>query len=241
MNEVHAQRTYAHYESPSLETATDKFRALLTSIERQVREILEAAQAEAAEITRKAEDRASELLNEASRRTAEAEELKRKLDQTHRKALSRAMKMEGAIEELRRLHGVQQAELERLATAGTNAEAPQDLPIVDQAELFPGTQYEEESAENEVDQPSAPTLPGLTRESRAAALSPNWDDIFRRRVVDMLNSGKSRAEAERILKRFTIGGSYVDILDEVYAKREKELGQRSRRGTRRRISRRKDS
>jgi hypothetical protein len=78
---------------------------------------------------------------------------------------------------------------------------------------------------------SRPTALGV-HESSGVLPAPNWNEILHRRVEEMLESGKSRAEAERVLKRFTIGGSYVDILDEVYAEQEKDEERRFPRRTR---------
>jgi catechol 2,3-dioxygenase-like lactoylglutathione lyase family enzyme len=125
MSVAHAQRTYADSGAEFLESAAGK---LLTSIERQAREMLETAQAEAAEIARVAEEEALKLLGEASRTMSDAEKLldeadrmktklKRRYSRAFRGRRNAGTTTQDGIEKLCRLYGDQQAKLERVGAA----------------------------------------------------------------------------------------------------------------------------
>lgn len=125
MSVAHPQRTHADSGAEFLESAASK---LLTSVERQAREMVDVAQAEAAEIARAAEEEALKLLGEASRTMSEAEKLldeadrmKTKLKRRHGRAFrgrrNAGTTTQDGIEKLRRLYVDQQTKLERVGAA----------------------------------------------------------------------------------------------------------------------------
>jgi len=46
--------------------------------------------------------------------------------------------------------------------------------------------------------------------------APELTEMFRAHIVEMRNDGKSREEAERVLKRFKYGRRFLGLLDDIY-------------------------
>ena len=209
----------------TLGAATEQLRATL---EREAADVIRRAQAQAASIEEAARQTAAEVEREAHERAREAnaraEELRAEADAEsaraeearawHSNRISRLLADVDAMEERmqamvgdlrRRLNG----ELEDLGGPSPDPDArlvadTEPPPGPDQAMTF-----------------LRPVPLSVATEVDAAAdateRNPVLDDMMRAQIMSMFESGASRADAERFLRRFKLGESYLGMLDEIYS------------------------
>ena len=234
-------------ESASVATATDELRS---TVEQQLRKIVEAAESRAAEIEGLALEKASRIERESERRARDA----------YQAAIDRAYGLLTVVESMEReLQAVRAeteslvAELEtssansaQLSEPETESAQPADEVVEeesdeeveeaeDEAEEESEDEAEEESEEDFEDEPN-----GLASAVESApdehAGSPEVREMLREQLVQLRESGKPRPDAERFLTRFTQGERHLDLLDEIYSDNDEPKPSASRR---RRLRRRR--
>jgi hypothetical protein len=225
-------------ESASVATATDELRS---TVEQQLRKIVEAAEARAAEIEGSALEKASRIERESERRARDA----------YQAAIDRAYGLLTVVESMERELQAVRAETESLVaeleTSSANSaqlsepEAESAQPadeIVEEEseeEAEEADEAEEESDEDFEDEPN-----GLASVAESApdehAGSPEVREMLREQLVQLRESGKPRPDAERFLTRFTQGERHLDLLDEIYSDNDEPKPSASRR---RRLRRRR--
>jgi hypothetical protein len=77
-----------------------------------------------------------------------------------------------------------------------------------------------------------------TEVDAATERNPVLDDMMRAQIVNMVESGATRADAERFLGRFKLGESYLGMLDEIYSAHDEARTPAGNRSKRRRFRRR---
>jgi hypothetical protein len=77
-----------------------------------------------------------------------------------------------------------------------------------------------------------------TEVDAATERNPVLDDMMRAQIMNMAESGATRADAERFLGRFKLGESYLGMLDEIYAAHDEARAPTGNRNRRRRFRRR---
>jgi hypothetical protein len=201
----------------SIGTATQDLRA---TVEEKLRDIVEAAEAQAHEI----EDRA---LAQALEIEQDCEE---KARERFHSSIAQAEQMVAAIDAfedeigtaLRALRQQGEALAIELETRAPTAAAP---PPIEEHPAAEAPSVEEAVAK--LAEPSPPVAEPVSPEDAREGV--------RRRILDLFLAGEPRVEAERMLGRLEDGGSYIDLLDEVYESRPgTQQGSSGRRGGRRR-------
>jgi hypothetical protein len=208
----------------------------MSSVERQVEKVIEAAKERAAEIETAAAARASELELEARHRSEQALELQ----------VARLTAILDGIELLETtiagMIGAWRSQIEELVVevsepltdAGSTAPAEGAAPVPEPAKAV-STEAESQKLAAEPPDPTAPQ-PELRPASSAptplsepvpigAATDPSGaeqgnglDEMIRSHVQTMYEGGWPRTEAERFLTRFSSGEQYLTIVDEIYSR-----------------------
>jgi hypothetical protein len=191
---------------PPLGTATQDLRA---TVEEKLLEIVEAAEARAHEIEDQALAQALEI----------EEDSEEKARARFRGSTERVTKMVAAIDGFEREIAKALGELrQRAAALATELGGETTDPVP----------AEEPEAMPEEAVGSSPSAPEAIEPDEAR-------EHVRKQILDLFMAGKPRGEAERMLGELEDGGSYTDLLDEVYQSRaETQQGSRRRRGGRRR-------
>jgi replicative DNA helicase len=195
----------------TLGVATESLR---TTIEEEVARIVQSAEARATEI----EDRA---LEKASRIEQVAE---RRVDEAFGESRERLAQMLSEIDAVEQILGQAvrslRTDAERL-TAGLTTAAGEPFaedPDVDNTEAEFSAMATSAGANLEAANIGAP--------------DPAVRDLIRQQLQSFAESGRTREDAERMLRRFQHGDQYFDLLDEIYA--EGREGASGRRGLLRR-------
>jgi hypothetical protein len=209
-------------ESASVATATDELRS---TVEQQLRKIVEAAESRAAEIEGLALEKASRIERESERRARDA----------YQAAIDRAYGLLTVVESMERELQAVRAETESLVaeleTSSANsaqlsepeAESaqPADEVVEEESDEEVEESEEEEEAEEESDEDFEDEPNGLASAAEPApdehTGSPEVREMLREQLVQLRESGKPRPDAERFLTRFTQGERHLDLLDEIYS------------------------
>jgi len=226
-------------ESASVATATDELRS---TVEQQLRKIVEAAEARAAEIEGSALEKASRIERESERRARDA----------YQAAIDRAYGLLTVVESMERELQAVRAETESLVaeleTSSANsaqlsepeAESAQPADEVVEEESDEEVEEAEDEAEEESEEDFEDEPNGLASAAESApdehAGSPEVREMLREQLVQLRESGKPRPDAERFLTRFTQGERHLDLLDEIYSDNDEPKPSASRR---RRLRRRR--
>ena len=186
---------------------------LRSTIEVEVARIVERAQARAAEIEDQALEKANRFEQESDRRMGGVvEDSRERLARMFAEMDAVENAMGEAVRTLR-------AETERLTEELTRARTEPlavEIPAAPEAEASPA---EPEPAHPEPEQ-SEPR-PEATVEADAESLVENAADpevreLIRVQLQGLAESGRTRADAERMLLRFRQGEQYFDLLDDIY-------------------------
>lgn len=219
----------------TLGAATEDLRAalereavdIIVKAREQAASIEEAARRRADQVEREAHVRAEEARARAEEADARAEEAR----SSHGDRIARLLEDVDAMEQRmqamvgdlrRRLSG----ELEDIQAA---APQPQEDPV-------PGPEPTDRngagqvSSEEEAVSPPNPTgtdqamafsrpvpLSVATELDAAVERNPILDDMMRAQIVNLVESGATRADTERFLGRFRLGESYLGMLDEIFS------------------------
>jgi hypothetical protein len=231
----------------ALGTATQDLRA---TVEEKLREIVEAAEARAHEIEDRALAQALEIEQDSEQKARER----------FQSSTERAEQMTAAIEafeqEVMQAFQTLRAKGETLAAEllahppdapvvePPAAEAPVEEALVAEAPVVDAPEVEAPEVEAEPVEAAEPEEGEIVAEEATAEAAPppaepttpeEAREGVRRRILDLFLAGEPRVEAERMLSRLEDGGSYIDLLDEVYEGRsETQQGTPRRRGGRRR-------
>jgi hypothetical protein len=190
---------------------------LRSTIEVEVARIVERAEARAAEIEEGALEKANRFEQESDRRVGMVFEGSRErlaLMFAEMDAVENAMGE--AVRTLRAETERLTEELNRARTEPLEVEvpaAPQEAPTLVELE-----QAEPEQAEL---QDPAPEQPDPVAEADAGhlverAADPEVRELIRLQLQGLAESGRTRADAERMLLRFRQGEQYFDLLDDIY-------------------------
>jgi hypothetical protein len=190
---------------------------LRSTIEVEVARIVERAEARAAEIEEGALEKANRFEQESDRRVGMVFEGSRErlaLMFAEMDAVENAMGE--AVRTLRAETERLTEELNRARTEPLEVEvpaAPQEAPTLVELE-----QAEPEQAEL---QDPAPQQPDPVAEADAGhlverAADPEVRELIRLQLQGLAESGRTRADAERMLLRFRQGEQYFDLLDDIY-------------------------
>jgi hypothetical protein len=186
---------------------------LLSGIEPQLNEVIDAAVARVAQIEQAAVEEARQLVDRTHEEARDA----------YGAAIDRSSELIGRLEVLatavndltivlrtetdgvvQSLRGMRQATSQfPAAKAETQAPAPQPAPP-------PAPVAAPAAAEPAPPEPEVEPSPELT-------------DLFRERIIHMRRDGKPREEAERVLLRFRLGHRFLEMLDEIYSADPKDL------------------
>jgi TolA-binding protein len=176
----------------TLGTATEGLRS---TVELEVAKIVETAEARAAEIEDQALERASRVEQNSQRRLEVA-------FQDSRQRLEHMLSRIDAVERsLGEAVGSLRAEAEQLTGElnGASTESfSMDEPMPPASEAAP--------------KDASSTPPG-TPEPK---IDPEIREMIRLQLVSLAEAGRTRADAERMLLRFSHGEQYFDLLDEIY-------------------------
>jgi hypothetical protein len=193
-----------------LDVATDELKAF---VERQVREIVDAANKRAAEIEGDARTRAQEIKHEAERQAQGILE----------DAFNRAWRILDGIDLLESgvgdLIGALRAEMEGFAADLGSAVPAEGGRLVPRESRPPApaliTRHEIEKAA------AAPAVSGDPRAPEESEGHQNDHAAVEEMIVGQLatmhSEGKSRSEAERFVMRFKQGEDYLHIIDRIYS------------------------
>jgi cell division septum initiation protein DivIVA len=175
---------------------------LRSTIELEVAKIVESAEARAAEIEDQALENASRLEQNSERRLEAAfQDSRQRLTQMLSEIDAVEASLGQAVSSLR-------AEAQRITTelsrAATEPFEPPDPPT---AEVDSGETEEESPAD--VAEPDESAL--IT-----SAIDPAVREMIQMQLRGFAETGRTRADAERMLLRFHQGEQYFDLLDEIY-------------------------
>ena len=190
--------------------------------------IIENAQARAAEIEDQALEKASRFDQVSDRRAADVfHDSRARIAQM----LAQIDAVEAGIgETVRSLRTAAQqitGDLERASTEPLELSEPEPPPVeaVEQPVHEPIEPAEAPAAEGAaVEAPAPPPEPGATTPPPEPGASPPPADpgdpavreLIRQQLTGFAESGRTRADAERMLLRFREGDQYFDLLDEIY-------------------------
>jgi hypothetical protein len=219
----------------SLAAVTDELRS---SLEREIREIVETAKGRAAQIE-----------EEAARRQGELEPVSDwKAQETLENGSDRLSRLLDGIDLLesgfRGMLGTLRTEVEGLRAELVEAPRPPEPPQQEdeaQTKEAPDRQSSVLSEEG-LDQSAEPSHPVPLKLVTGGDDSPEGrlelEEMIRAHIRNMFDSGRSRAEAERFLTRFKSGENYRAVLNEIYP----QVGhsRRGRRGIVSRVRRRRN-
>jgi cell division septum initiation protein DivIVA len=177
---------------------------LRSTIEMEVVRIVESAEARAAEIEDQALEKASRLeQNSESRLEAALEDsrqrLARMLSEIDAVEASLGQSVSSLRAEAQRLTG-------ELGRAATEPFEPPDPPMAE-AEADPGEPAQESPEAIAEPDEQAPI---------AGVADPAVREMIQQQLRGLAESGRTRADAERMLLRFHEGEQYFDLLDEIY-------------------------
>jgi hypothetical protein len=200
----------------SLGSVTDELRS---TIDAEVAKIVERAEARAAEIESQALDRASRMQQDSERRAREVFHDSRERLQQMLAEIDAIDRVVGdAVRSLR-------AEAERLNSEIDGVrqepfpptETIQPSDIIDSDGSAPSTQEQVEEAPPE--EPAAAVAEADGEEIEAGLDGdgdPEVREMIRQQLLSLAESGRNRADAERMLLRFRQGEQYFDLLEEIY-------------------------
>jgi hypothetical protein len=195
-----------------LGTATEDLRS---TIEAEVTKIVSRAEARAAEIEDQALEKASRIERESERRSQTVlRESRERLGQMLDEIGSIERSVGDSTRSLR-------AEAERLsAEIDAALEEPLDLPLPEPAPLDERPVEEALPPEPEPE-PDDVTPPEAASGSEDEPYVTDFAEtevreMIRQQLVSLADSGRNRADAERMLLRFRQGERYFDLLDEIY-------------------------
>jgi hypothetical protein len=201
---------------PALGTATEGLRS---TIEAEVAKIVETAQARATEIEDRALEKANRFEQGSDRRASEVFEGSRA---RVAQMLAQIDAAEAAVREtVRSLRAEAERITDDLNRAGTEPieltePEPEPPPVepVDEvtaaAEAAPAPE-----AEAPVEEP-APEAEAQPENASIDTGDPAVRELIRQQLSGFAESGRTRADAERMLLRFREGEQYFDLLDEIY-------------------------
>jgi hypothetical protein len=188
---------------------------LLSGIEPQLNEVIDAAVARVAEIEKTAVEEAQQLVAHTQQEARDA----------YGAAINRSSELIGRLEVL----ATAVNELTVVLRTETDG-VVQSLRGMRQAtSQWPAAQSQTQTAAPPaappapVAQPAAAEPPPPEPEVEP---SPELTDLFRERIVHMRRDGKPREEAERVLLRFRLGHRFLGMLDEIYAADLRDLDAR---------------
>jgi hypothetical protein len=243
------QQSPADALGASLGAATEQLRAAL---EREAVEVINKARAEAASIEEAAHSRAEQIEEDARSRAQDADAEAEEARYAQSRRVAQLLEGVEALEE--RMRSMFADLRTQLSSAIEENGQPPAEPVQAAAptpwqalgnggEETPVVEYrdpEPEPAERSKGMAFPKPIPlSLATEVDAATNpSPELDEMMRAQIVTLLETGKSRADAERFLSRFKFGESYAGMVDEIYSHRE-SAGRPDDRGKRRRLGRRR--
>jgi hypothetical protein len=232
----------------TLGAATEQLRA---AVEREAVEIVSKAREQAASIEEAARQSAAETERQARARADEASARADEARASQADRIARLLEDVDAMEERmqamfgdlrRRLSG----ELEDIRGPSSQ---PHD-PIADPGPPAWNGAGEASTGSEPVEQPnplgtdqamafSRPVpLSVATEVDAATERNPVLDDMMRAQLMNMVESGSTRADAERFLGRFKLGESYLGMLDEIFSAHDEARTPAGNRSKRRRFRRR---
>jgi hypothetical protein len=199
---------------PALGSATEGLRS---TIEAEVAKIVETAQARATEIEDRALEKASRFEEGSDRRASEVFQGSRA---RVAQMLAQIDAAEAAVREtVRSLRAEAERITDDLNRAGTEPielAEPEPQPVepvqeaAEEADPTPEAEADAEAAAWETEaQATVETAPVETGD-------PAVRELIRQQLAGFAESGRTRADAERMLLRFREGEQYFDLLDEIY-------------------------
>ena len=228
-------RTETQQAAPAQDGRPLDAQHLLSGIEPQLNEVIDAAVARVAQIEQTAVEEARGLVDRTHQEARDAygtaidrsTELIARLEvlATAVNDLTVVLRTEtdGVVQSLR---GMRQA-TSGWPVEGGEAAAPAPQPLAPQAaapapaaQPAPEPQAPEPRAAVE---PAGPAATGPAPSEPEVEPSAELTDLFRERIIHMRRDGKPREEAERVLLRFRLGHRFLGMLDEVYSADPKDL------------------
>ena len=201
---------------------------LLSGIEPQLNEVIDAAVARVAQIEHAAVEEARQLVDRTHQEARDA----------YGSAIDRSSELIGRLEVLatavndltlvlrteadgvvQSLRGMRQA-TSRWPVEASEAEAP--APPTPQA-APPATAAQPAPPQAQAPEPAAPAAAEPAPPEPEVEPSAELTDLFRERIIHMRRDGKPREEAERVLLRFRLGHRFLGMLDEIYTADPRDL------------------